>query len=68
MSTKHQLVNGTLWRKDDGIHALCTCGWDSGPRFSSMLASVAFEDHREEQTADKIEGMGGDAVLDRNVP
>lgn len=48
MNADHKLTDNTLTVEADGIHARCTCGWDSGPKFSSMLASVAFSDHRDE--------------------
>jgi hypothetical protein len=48
---KHELVNGTLTREDDGIMARCTCGWSTRGRFSSFAASASFQEHQEQ--ADK---------------
>jgi hypothetical protein len=43
----HQLENNTLICAAKGIVARCSCGWTSGPRFSSLTASLAFRDHCE---------------------
>lgn len=48
MSGIHKLVDGTLYRMKDGIVATCTCGWTSGPRFTSLTASALFLGHQEE--------------------
>jgi hypothetical protein len=46
MKTRHELVENALTREPGGIIARCTCGWSSGPRFSSFVASSLFMDHR----------------------
>lgn len=45
--SEHKLVGDTLVTDVErkGIVARCTCGWTSGPRFSSMIASALFRDH-----------------------
>ena len=51
--TKHKLVDGTLYvereadGKPKGIIGRCTCGWNTGYRFTSFSASAAFLDHQE---------------------
>lgn len=45
--TPHELVDGTLYVEGDGIIGRCTCGWNTGKRFSSFTASAAFQDHLE---------------------
>lgn len=47
--TRHRLINDTLTVERDkgGIFARCVCGWHSGPHFTSLSASSAFEDHKE---------------------
>lgn len=42
---QHKLKDDTLTVESDGIKAECTCGWITRGRFSSMVASLAFEDH-----------------------
>lgn len=49
-TTTHRLVNNTLTVERDGIRALCTCGWETRGRFSSLIASAAFQDHVENST------------------
>jgi hypothetical protein len=49
---KHELIDGVLVGTDDGIVARCKCGWTSGPRFSSFVASVAFMEHEDEPDVD----------------
>lgn len=49
-AARHRLVNNTLTVESDGIRALCTCGWETRGRFSSMIASSAFQDHVETMT------------------
>lgn len=53
----HELIDDTLYVEDyqiaggrmgKGIIGRCSCGWDTGHRFSSGLASVAFRAHLEE--------------------
>lgn len=44
---RHQLVDDTLYCEEGGIIGRCTCGWDTGHRFSSMAASAAFADHQD---------------------
>lgn len=51
---QHRLVNDTLVTEDGGIVAYCTCGWNSGRRFSSMIASTIFRDHRDNAKAEVI--------------
>lgn len=48
---QHQLVGNTLRVEADGISAECTCGWKTRGRFSSMVASNAFQDHLDETVA-----------------
>lgn len=55
--SEHRLIKGTLVRTAYGIVADCVCGWTSGPRVSSMVASVAMQDHREAEAAKKHEGV-----------
>jgi hypothetical protein len=45
--TEHKLVNDTLTREKDGIAARCVCGWASLAHFTSLAASVAFQDHQK---------------------
>lgn len=42
---KHELKGNTLIREAGGIVAECTCGWKSPEHFSTMITSLAFEDH-----------------------
>jgi len=56
----HKLVDRTLIREGNEIVARCTCGWRSG-HFSSMSASVAFQQHQEEMA------RKGDPVNDEDV-
>lgn len=44
---EHRLVNDTLESTKHGIIARCTCGWTSGYRISSFVASAIFRDHKE---------------------
>jgi hypothetical protein len=46
-AVQHQLIGNTVTTEKDGVHAKCTCGWDSGRKFTSMSASVAFSEHKE---------------------
>jgi hypothetical protein len=41
----HRLVNDTLVAEAGGIVGRCVCGWSTGPRFTSMVASSLFRDH-----------------------
>lgn len=56
MVAEHELVDGTLYveREGDGtvkgIIGRCTCGWDTGYRFTSLAASAAFQDHQDHYT------------------
>lgn len=54
---KHELANLEVKRDSGGIVkgivATCTCGWTSGPRFSSMIAQVQFMDHKEKHADEK---------------
>jgi len=66
--TKHKLVDDTLIVDNTGIIARCQCGWISRGHFSSMSASVDFQEHlethstgnkrypREEDDEDNYEG------------
>lgn len=45
---KHQLVDKTLVTERGGITARCVCGWVSSGHFSSLGASAAFQDHKEQ--------------------
>lgn len=53
MMMEHRLIGDTLNIERDengktkGIIGRCTCGWTTGYRFSSALASVAFQNHKE---------------------
>lgn len=47
---KHALKGGTLYREDAGIIGRCICGWSTGHRFSSFIASIAIRDHLEEKS------------------
>jgi hypothetical protein len=44
---QHDLIDGTLKREREGIVARCRCGWTSGGHFSSLAASAAMRDHKE---------------------
>lgn len=44
---KHELIGGTLKGTDKGVIARCVCGWTSGYRFTSLAASAAMMEHRE---------------------
>lgn len=46
---EHRLVNDTLIADDKGIVARCICGWSSGYRFSSFVASAMFSEHKDYQ-------------------
>lgn len=53
MSDHHRLVsNGlisnTLNQSAAGVTAQCECGWSSGARFSSLIASALFRTHLED--------------------
>jgi len=52
--TEHRLIDDTLTIEEDGVHARCICGWDSGGRFSSMVASVAFAEHCESKYTGRV--------------
>jgi len=48
----HELVGKSLFVEKDpeggkGIIGRCTCGWNTGYRFTSLSASAAFRDHQE---------------------
>ena len=45
---EHKLVDGALKREGDGITARCECGWVSAGHFSSLAASAAMQDHKEQ--------------------
>jgi hypothetical protein len=51
---EHKLIGNTLYveREPDGtakgIIGRCTCGWNTGYRFTSLTASAAFQDHQEQ--------------------
>lgn len=45
---EHKLEGGTLSAEDNGVIGRCVCGWTTGHRFSSFIASNAFRDHKEE--------------------
>ncbi len=45
---EHKLENNTLYVERGGVVAYCSCGWNSGKRFSGMIASVLFREHQEE--------------------
>jgi hypothetical protein len=53
--TEHRLVDDTMTveRTTDGtgIVARCICGWSTGPRFTSAVASALFRDHRDNPAA-----------------
>lgn len=41
----HRLVDDTLVAEDGGIVGRCICGWSTGPRYTSMVASSLFREH-----------------------
>lgn len=47
---KHMLETNAVVVRKDGVEAACVCGWNSGPRFSPMLASAAFREHYTQMT------------------
>lgn len=49
----HELIDGSLVVEADGVVARCVCGWTSGPRFSGMIASNAFNEHKENAPLDR---------------
>jgi hypothetical protein len=44
--SEHRLIDNTLIVIEGGVEARCICGWKSGPRFTSMVASALFQDHQ----------------------
>lgn len=54
----HELVDGTLYVERTGIIGRCTCGWDTGHRFSSFTASVVFMDHKKEKENEEARTTG----------
>lgn len=50
-TVQHALVDDTLTVEAGGIEARCICGWVSSDHFSSMAASVAFQQHKDERSA-----------------
>ncbi len=48
---EHKLVDGALKRDEQGITARCECGWVSAGHFSSLAASAAMQEHREQEHA-----------------
>jgi hypothetical protein len=59
----HELIGKTLYverHKDGtpiGIIGRCTCGWNTGHRFTSFVASSAFMDHQEEMAKKEAESQ-----------
>lgn len=53
--TEHRLAGDTMVVERDrdgtGIVARCVCGWSTGPRFTSAVASALFQDHLEKPEA-----------------
>jgi hypothetical protein len=47
---KHELVSNAIVIGAHSCTATCTCGWSSGARFSSFVASMMFREHVEEHT------------------
>jgi hypothetical protein len=45
----HRLVDDTLVVVEGGIVGRCECGWTTGACFSSLVASVLFRDHVEDE-------------------
>jgi hypothetical protein len=56
----HKLVNNTLTAEKDSIVAYCVCGWASRPCFSSLMASVEFDNHKEHYHRPIIRAHGPD--------
>jgi len=48
---KHVLAFKTLVAENGGIVARCICGWSTGPRFTSMVASSLFRAHQDDPSA-----------------
>jgi hypothetical protein len=44
----HELVGGALESTPHGVLARCVCGWSSGYRPTSLIASAAFCEHLED--------------------
>ncbi len=55
---KHRLKHGTLSLEDEGVIGRCVCGWTTGFRFSSFIASVAFRDHLDTHKAEMGDAVG----------
>lgn len=56
-STEHRLIGNSLVIESDpetgetlGVIGRCTCGWDTGYRFTSFTATVAFNEHYHQAT------------------
>jgi hypothetical protein len=50
---EHRLVNDTLVVEAGGVVARCICGWESGARFTGMVASALFLDHLDKASDGK---------------
>jgi NTP pyrophosphatase (non-canonical NTP hydrolase) len=46
---KHELVGNAVVIGAHGCTATCTCGWTSGARFSSSIASIMFREHVDQK-------------------
>lgn len=61
--TEHKLVDETLKRESTGIAARCECGWVSAGHFSSLGASAAMQDHKEQCAAQQLlKGMPQESI------
>lgn len=49
--TEHRLLGNSVVREAFGIVGRCVCGWSTGPRFTSMVASSLFQDHLDNPDA-----------------
>jgi hypothetical protein len=49
MTDEHRLKNNACDITSFGVIARCTCGWNSGPRFSGMVARAIFQQHQEDE-------------------
>jgi hypothetical protein len=50
---EHELVGNSLSSEPGGVIGRCACGWSTGLRFSSMVASALFRDHLQNPDGDE---------------
>jgi hypothetical protein len=62
---RHELVGNTLVIEEGGIIGRCTCGYETGHRFTSLVASAIFQRHQDEM-AMAIE-VDEDATITRDT-